>query len=205
MKYVKTEVEGETLNIYVEQNADNLAKSKKKKNKVFRNWVNGTEFNVLKVTISGPNLNDIKVSSSAKVEVLNLNKSNIMQIAVSSSGYIKGNFECNTIDIIGSSSGQILANVFAKMASVATSSSSIVTLQGNGIDLNAKASSSGYCNLKEFKVENATISASSSGLIKVYSSKSLEAQASSSGSISFYGNPANVSKEESSSGSVTKK
>lgn len=198
MQYIKTEVDGETLKLYIESTG-NSKKSKKKK------WNNGISFKVLKITISGPNLNEIKASSSAFVKMQSLNKSDDLQISVSSSGTIKGNFECNTLNIQASSSGDFIADVVAKSATVTSSSSSTVTLEGKATDLNCSASSSGDCNLKEFKVENAIASASSSGSITVNTSKSIEAKASSSGSISFYGNPANVSKEMSSSGSISKK
>ena len=195
MQYIKTEVDGETLKLYIE----NTGKSKNKK------WNNGISFKVLKITISGPNLNEIKASSSAFIKIQSWNKTDDLQISVSSSGTIKGNFECNTVNIQASSSGEFIANVVAKATTVASSSSSTVTLEGKSTDLNCSASSSGDCNLKEFKVENAIASASSSGSITVNTSKSIEAKASSSGSISFFGNPTNVSKEMSSSGSISKK
>ncbi len=200
MQYIKTEVIGETLNIYLDTNKNSDKKKSRK-----RKWNNNINFKVLKITISGPNLNAIKASSSGFVKIENLNTSDNLDIAVSSSGSIKGNFECKNLKIDASSSGEFVAEVVSKTAMIESSSSSTVTLEGKAVELNVKASSSGDCNVKEFKVENAVVLASSSASVSVYTSNSVEAKASSSASVSFYGNPTNVSKEMSSSGSVMKR
>ena len=93
----------------------------------------------------------------------------------------------------------------AKEIAIETSSSSTVSIEGKAKNVVVKASSSGDCNLKDLKTENATATASSSASISVYASNSINAKASSSGSISFYGNPSNISKEKSSGGSVIQK
>jgi len=210
LKLIKTEVVGGTLLLSID--TDNYKKNKnrekdkkKDKNRSNVSFINGVDFQVLKITISGPNLEAIKASSSAFIKLQNVNKSDNLDISVSSSGTIKGNFEANSITVQASSSGEFTAEVVAKSAIIESSSSSTVTLDGKATDLNCKASSSGDCNLQEFRVENATVLASSSGSIELYASKSIEAKASSSGSIYFYGNPANVTKEMSSSGSISKK
>ena len=206
LQYIKTEVENGTLKVYTDKSwtKEQLKKMKKRD----RRNVNGTysfDFEVLKITVSGPNLEEIKASSSSFVKIQNLNKSDNLQIGVSSSGTIMGTFDCNELKVNASSSGQFLANVNSKIAVIQASSSGTVKVEGTAVELKANASSSGNCNLKEFKVENATVTASSSGSATVITSKSIDAKASSSGSISYYGNPATVSKEESSSGSVNKK
>ena len=210
MKLIKTEVVSGTLILRVDRDdyLKNINKAKEKKrdrNRSYVSFVNGVDFQVLKITISGPNLDAIKASSSAFVKIQNINKSNNLDIAVSSSGTIKGNFECNSVNVQASSSGKFSAEMDAKSAVVESSSSSTVTLEGKATNLKVMVSSSGDCNLQEFRVENATVLASSSASVNVYASKSIEAKASSSGSIFFYGNPTNVSKEMSSSGSVTKR
>lgn len=210
MKLIKTEVINGTLILSIDtddyKKNKNKAKTKKKdRNRSNISFINGVDFQLLKITISGPNLEAVKASSSAFVKIQNLNKSDNLDIAVSSSGTITGNFECNSINIQASSSGEFVAEVVAKTAIIESSSSSTVTLEGKATALDCKASSSGDCNLQEFRVENATVLASSSSSVNLYTSKSIEAKASSSGSISFYGNPTNVSKEMSSSGSVSKK
>jgi hypothetical protein len=201
MKYIKAEVASETLKLYLETDDYNQKNKKNKK----RNWNNGLKFKVLKITVSGPNLTEIKASSSANVKIQNVNKSKNILLTVSSSATIKGNFESEIVTDDTSSSGTFSGDIVAKNVAIETSSSSDVTVEGKAENLTAKASSSGDCNLKELKVENATVMASSSASISVYVSNAITAKASSSGSVSFYGNPTNVSKEMSSSGSVTKR
>lgn len=205
MQFIKTEVVGETLEVFVERTNTNLEKSKKKKNKRYRNWINGIEFNILKVTVFGPNLTDIKASSSAKIQLQNVNTSANLDIKVSSSGKITGTFETKNAVIEASSSSGFGANINATTIDIKASSSADVVLKGKATKIFVKASSSSDCKLKNLEVEQATIEASSSAAVAITVTNSLEAKASSSASVSFYGNPANVSKEVSSSGSVTKK
>jgi hypothetical protein len=201
MKYIKTEVVGETLKLYVE-NDDYSQKSRKNEK---RTWTNNIKFKVLKITVSGPNLDEIKASSSAYVKIQNVNKSKSILLTMSSSATLKGNFETEMATVDASSSGTFSGDIAANNIAIETSSSSDVTVEGKADNITVKASSSGDCNAKELKAENATVMASSSASISVFASNSVTAKASSSGSISFYGNPTNVSKEMSSSGSVSKK
>lgn len=197
MKVIKTEVVGETLKLFID--AENYAsKDKKRKNKY-----NDVPFKILKITISGPNLNEIKASSSAYVKMQNVNKSKNISLSVSSSGTIKGNFESDNTTIDASSSGTLSCDIFTEDLSVETTSSASVKVEGKATNLIAKVSSSGYCNLRELKSENVNVTASSSGSVSVYASKSIDAKATSSGSIRYAGNPSNVSKEKNSSGSIS--
>ena len=206
LHYIKTNVENNTLNIYIEKDLSKreLKKSKRRHGRN-GNGTNNLKFKILKVIVSGPNLNAIKASSSGFVKLENLNTSDNLDIAVSSSGSIKGNFECKNLKIDASSSGEFVAEVVSKSAMIESSSSSMVTLEGKAVELNVKASSSGDCNLKEFKVENAVVLASSSASVAVTVTNSVEAKASSSADVVVYGNPENLTKEVSSSGSVVKK
>ncbi|WP_339887472.1 DUF2807 domain-containing protein [uncultured Flavobacterium sp.] len=206
LKYLKTEVENGTLKLYVDTKdykKEGKTKKKSKGNNV--NWINGVEFTVLKITVSGPNLEEIKASSSADIKITNTNTSTDLNIAVSSSGSISGNFNCSNLVIDSSSSGEFSGSVNTTTIAIESSSSSDVNLSGNATEISVKASSSSSCNLKEFKVETALIKASSSADVTINVSKSLIAKASSSASIVYYGSASQVSKEESSSGSVSKK
>ena len=200
LPFIKTEVENGTLKVFID-NSGNLGEKKSKK----RRWNNNISYKYVKVTVSGPNLSEIKASSSGVVKILNLNKSEYLNITVSSSGSVKGNFECENASIAASSSGTFSAELVAKNTSMEASSSGTIALKGRATHLDCKASSSGDCNLKDFKVENAMVSGSSSAMIAVQVSKALNAKASSSADIIYYGNPANVTKDVSSSGSVSKK
>jgi hypothetical protein len=207
LKYVKTEVENGTLKLYVDTKdylEKKTTKDKKAKRSKLKNisWVNGVKFELLKITVSGPNLGAIKASSSANVTIENTNSSTSLDVTVSSSGSVSGNFKATDVTIDASSSGDFSGNVTATSIEIKSSSSSDVDLSGKATIISAKASSSSKCNLKEFTVENAILKASSSAAIVLIVTKSIEAKASSSASINYYGNPSEVKKEESSSGAV---
>lgn len=206
LHYIKTNVEDNTLKIYIEKDLSKreLKKSKRRHGRN-GNGTNNLKFKILKVTVSGPNLTDIKASSSAKIQLQNVNTSANLDIKVSSSGKITGTFETKNAAIEASSSGGFGANISAEMIDMKASSSAGVELRGKAKKLFVKASSSSDCRLKNLEVEQVTIEASSSAAVAITVTNSLEAKASSSASVSFYGNPANVSKEVSSSGSVSKR
>lgn len=199
MELIKTEVVGETLKLYIE--TENYAPNGKKRKYKY----NDVRFKVLKIIVSGPNLDEIKASSSADVKIENTNTSSNLDVAVSSSGSISGSFNCTNLTIDASSSGDFTGKINATSVGIESSSSSDVNLSGKATKISVKASSSSDCNLKDFTVEEATIGASSSADVSIRVTKSIEAKASSSASISYYGNPSAIKKEESSSGSVKSK
>lgn len=205
MQFIKTKIVGETLEVFVERTNTSLEKSKNKKNKKnkkYRNWINGIAFDVLKITISGPNLTDIKASSSATIQLQNTNTSNNLDIKVSSSGSVSGTFEAENIIIEASSSGDCSATINAKTVAIKASSSGDVLVKGKANYLTVTASSSGDCQLKNLEVEQANIEASSSADVQVTVTTSVAAKASSSAKVVVYGNPKNTTKEVSSSGTV---
>lgn len=206
LTYIKTEVENGTLKLYVDtKDYKKEVKTKKRSKGNNVSWVNGVEFAILKITVSGPNLEEIKASSSADIKIVNTNTSTDLNIAVSSSGSISGNFNCSNLFIDTSSSGEFSSNLNATTVEIESSSSSNVNLSGKATEILVKASSSSSCDLKDFTVETAIIKASSSASVSIKVTKSIDAKASSSASIVYYGSASQVSKEESSSGSVSKK
>lgn len=200
MKYIKTEIEGETLKIYIETEAKNYStKNRKGKN------INGVNFQTLKVYVSGNALTAIKASSSSDVKIENLNSTDKMDLDVSSSGSISGKFNCDKMAINASSSGDINAEIDAKNVTVETSSSADVDLRGKAEKLTVKSSSSSSFDADKLLADEVVAMASSSADINVHVLKSLNAKASSSADINYKGNPAQVVADKSSSGSVNKK
>lgn len=201
LQMIKTEVEGETLKIFVDTENSKKPKSKKWKNRT----INGVSFNVIKVYVTGKALTEIKASSSASIKVQNLNTTQKLEVAASSSGSVSGSFECDDFKADVSSSGDVKGKITAKSVYVEASSSGDVTLDGKAISLEVKASSSGDCDLRGLTVENAKVKASSSADVTLTVTKSLDAAASSSADIDYYGNPSQVNTDKSSSGSVNKR
>lgn len=201
LQMIKTEVEGETLKIFVD--TDNAKKTKSKK------WssrtIDGVSFNTIKVYVTGKSLSEIKASSSASIKIQNLNTTERLEVAASSSGSVSGNFECNDLKVDVSSSGDVDGKINAKHVYVEASSSGDIDLEGKATSLEVKASSSADVDLKTLIVESAIVKASSSADVTVMVTKSLDAAASSSADIDYYGNPSQVNTDKSSSGSVNKR
>jgi hypothetical protein len=206
VKHIKTEVENNVLKLYVDSKGYKTKNTKTKisrKNKTLR--INGIDFDFLKITVSGPNLESIKASSSADIKIENWNKTSDLDLAVSSSGSISGSFECSNAIVNASSSGDLAATINATMLEIESSSSADVVLSGKVKKITIKASSSSDCKLKDFEAEEAIIKASSSANVVVTVTKAINATASSSAAITFYGHPSQIEKAESSSGSISNK
>ncbi len=201
MQMIKTEVEGQTLKIFVDTENGKKPKSKKWNNRT----IDGVSFNVIKVYVTGKSLSEIKASSSASIKIQNLNTTERLEVAASSSGSVSGSFDCTDFKADVSSSGDIKGNINAKTIYVEVSSSGDISLDGKATSLEVKASSSGDCNLRGLSVENATVKASSSADVTLTVTKSLEAAASSSADVNYYGNPSQVNADKSSSGSVNRR
>lgn len=201
LAYIKTEVEGQTLKVYVDNNSkeDYSYGTGKGKN------INGMRFKFLKVYITGKALTAIKASSSASVKLQNLNSVDQLEVAASSSATVSGTFDCTDLQVDVSSSGNFKGKVNAQNVAVEVSSSADCDLIGKAVKVTIKASSSADCNAKDLVAEAVTVKASSSADVTVFATKSLDASATSSSSVDYFGNPFQVNTDKSSSGSVNKR
>lgn len=161
----------------------------------------------VKVTVYAKDFSKISASSSSSIRLADAFKSNRFDISVSSSASIRGNFDARTINLQASSSSDFDGEVFAQDLNLQVSSSATIKLKGRAENINGQATSSADIEAGELVAENATLSASSSGGIKVGVRKSLEGKASSSGDVIVLkkGDLSKVTIKESSSGSVVVK
>lgn len=201
---VKTETENGVLKVYIDT-TEYFKNTKKEKSKSGRNWNNGVSFEVLKVEISGPFLNEITTSTSAEVKLLNTNKAKEVTLKSSSSSSIEGSFEADKITIDNSSSADCDIQVNTPMLLVESSSSADVKVSGKAATVKVGSSSSSDCDLKNLEAKEAYVKANSSADVMIHATALLEAEASSSADIIYYGDPDKIRIKESSSGSVTKK
>lgn len=193
LAYVKTQVKGETLEIYIDSS---VGKNKKSKG-------NYLHFKNVKVWVSGPNLQSVQAGASASVEVKNEMEAQQLTLDVGSSGDISGHFKGDSLTIKASSSGNVKAQVDFKNLAVDASSSADVQLEGNAQTLVVDASSSADCLLRNLKAQSAEVSASSSANVTVQATASLQIKASSSADVIYYGTPVKTSFDKNSSGSIT--
>ncbi len=105
--------------------------------------------------------------------------------------------------LTASSSADIVAAAYTfKDLAISVNSSGNIKVAGTCGHLEVDVSSSGDFVGKDLRCETASVDASSSGDADVYAAKSARGSASSSGDIRFYGNPPQIEKHTSSSGSV---
>lgn len=109
----------------------------------------------------------------------------LTEIVVSGSAHVvsKGNFQYSDLEIALSGSGQI-------------------ELSGTAKDIELSISGSAHADLSGIQTEEAEVSISGSGKVKLHVTKELEVSISGSGTVEYKGNPTNIEKHISGSGKV---
>ena len=146
---------------------------------------------------------NIKNSKGMKAYV---SMEDVRSLKASSAGDIRGEsvIKADEIKLNASSAGDIKLKLKAKKVFADASSAGDIYLSGNADYLDASASSSGDIKAEDFEVNEAEVSASSSGDAFVNVKEKLIARASSSGDVRYAGNP-EVEAKSSSAGSVKKR
>jgi hypothetical protein len=107
-------------------------------------------------------------------------------------------------DIILSGSGMInVPELKGEVLKVDLPGSGNINVAGEVNQVNINLGGSGIVSCSGLRAMNATVNLSGSGNITVYASDSLDATLSGSGNIQYSGNPANISKNITGSGSIT--
>lgn len=145
------------------------------------NWKNVSA----RVKVTFKNIDEIDVSSAAKLYSDDMIKSDDMEVDVSSAGYAELSIEAGELEVDVSSAGKL-------------------DLEGSADSMEAEVNSAGTINAYDLQVRSAEISASSAGTIKVSVSESLEADASGAGTIRYKGDPKKAIANSSGGGSIKK-
>lgn len=149
------------------------------------NWKNIFNNKKVLVYVTVKNIDAISLSGSGSVAFKDgLNANGNARIHVSGSGSIQGKLTAKALDASVSGSGSL-------------------KLAGSAQDQNVSVSGSGGYSAREFNSANVNVSVSGSGSASVFASETLNAHVSGSGGVHYGGNPKNVSKSKSGSGSVS--
>lgn len=142
----------------------------------------------------------------SKIKKVHVTMSEVTSLKASSAGDIYGEtvIKAGELKLKASSAGDIKLIVQAKSITADCSSAGDIQLSGSADYLDCSTSSAGDLLAKDLKVNEAKVSASSSGDVIVNVSDKLYARASSSGDVRYYGNP-QVDAKSSSAGSVKRK
>ena len=162
--------------------------------------------NIHKVTakIYAKDFSKLLADSAAKINVKDKFTQEKTEIEVSSAGSISGDLEANDMDINVSSSSNFSGKIWAVNLDIESSSGSSLDLSGKAKHADISASSGASVSAKGVIADNVEADASSGANVQISAVSSVKAGASSGGSVDIAkkGELKNVSKEESSGGSV---
>lgn len=149
------------------------------KNKTIRYNYNSS----IEVTIPIEEINQLSFSGSGNLKNNDLIKTENLNVEISGSGNVSYNAETKNLKITKSGSGNLVG-------------------KGTTNNLDLKSEGSGNVNLYDLKSENAVVSQTGSGNIKVNCSVNFDALTIGSGNIQYYGNPKKTATKVEGSGSI---
>lgn len=170
MDNIKVALKGGVLAVYVDSGFGNNISTKNVKAKIYVK-----------------DFNQLSADSSADIKVLDTFTQDKVDVYISSSASVDvANLEANDLRIYTNSSGDFSGKVWAVNLGAYASSSGDINIFGKAKNATMDSNSSGDLKATDLIVENAILSASSSGDIVTSVSRSLTANANSSGEITVY-------------------
>ena len=170
MDNIKVALKGGVLAVYVDSGFGNNISTKNVKAKIYVK-----------------DFNQLSADSSADIKVLDTFTQDKVDVYISSSASVDvANLEANDLKIYTNSSGDFSGKIWAVNLGAYASSSGDINIFGKAKNATMDSNSSGDLKATDLIVENAILSASSSGDIVTSVSKSLTANANSSGEITVY-------------------
>ena len=171
-EFVKTEVVGDILKIYVDNNNNRNLKFKK-----------------LSVTVSAPELSKIAVNSGANFNTLNTVKSDYFQIAATSGANLKADLDTKgKVELSTTSGSNVRLNVNADELEMSATSGSSATLYGKIKETTFDVSSAATVNAQDLETQKSQINASSAANIKVNATENINVTGTSGASVRYHSN-----------------
>lgn len=171
-EFVKTEVVGDILKIYVDNNNNRNLKFKK-----------------LSVTVSAPELSKIAVNSGASFNTLNTVKSDYFQIAATSGANLKADLDTKgKVELSTTSGSNVRLNVNADELEMSATSGSSATLYGKIRATTFDVSSAATVNAQDLETQKSKINASSAANIKVNATENINVTGTSGASVRYRSN-----------------
>ncbi|WP_332021443.1 DUF4252 domain-containing protein [Kaistella sp.] len=187
-EFVKTEVVGDILKIYVDNNNNRNLKFKK-----------------LSVIVSAPELSKVAVNSGANFNTLNTVKSNYFQIAATSGANLKADLDTKgKVELSTTSGSNVRLNVNADELEMSATSGSSATLYGKIKETTFDVSSAATVNAQDLETQKSQINASSAANIKVSATENINVTGTSGASVRYRSNN-NVKRNASLSGGASMK
>jgi hypothetical protein len=147
--------------------------------------------NVVKVIVSSPVLNEIKVQGSGDVVLKTVIKSDRLDTSIQGSGDIKGTgIYCNELSATVQGSGDLaLGNIKSGTVKATVQGSGDIALSGEAKAVSLKTQGSGDINASKLRGQDVEAITQGSGNITCYATGFLKARINGSGDISYKGTP----------------
>jgi hypothetical protein len=146
---------------------------------------------------------------SAEVEIVHVKMPVIEGLETTSgsniktNGVLKSTLDVTEIRVSSSSGSEIEANLEFDSINAASSSGSNINLSGKALKIRTTSSSGAEINADSLLANEVTAESTSGSSTEVHAAVKLVAKASSGASIDYSGSPKNISKEETSGGSIS--
>lgn len=170
---VITKVEDGILKIYI--------KNDKKEN---------LNFKTLHISVSAPNIEQIKSSSGAVFNSVNTINQNQILLELSSGSLLNGNFNIKNNAVLDLNSGAVInSQINVNDIAIKSTSGSVANISGSASSGTVAINSGAICNGKDFNIKKLHVEATSGAVISVHVTKELNAKASSGAIIKYKGSP----------------
>ena len=182
-----------------EQNSIEIEAADEIKNKIKKSVKGST----LVIGLEG-NFNFNENNFKRPVIYVSMNEFNGLELNGASLGYIADFNDQNNVRIKISGASEAKINLNARETEIELSGNSKLKISGNSEKMNADISGASMLDAFNFNNEIIRAEVSGAGQAKVFAGHELDANVSGSGRIKYRGNPENVKKDESGSGSISK-
>lgn len=186
LPFIKTEVKGNTLNIY----SDGRKKANYKGS----------------VTIKVPfkKLDEVKFSGSGTISSNDALNSDNFNVSMNGSGKVELNISAKNVNGSLNGSGKLELKLNATETKMELNGSGKVILQGKTNNFVGEVHGSGELNGSELVSQNSDVNVHGSGNLKIHTTELLKANVHGSGKIKYKGDPKKVDKNVDGSGSISK-
>jgi hypothetical protein len=188
LQKIITEIEGNTLKIYLDN----------KKNKLHT-------YQVLRVTVSQNNVSSFRAKSGASIAITNEINVPKASVTIDSGAEFKGNIKADEVKLDVNSGANYQGKIEATSVFGDFDSGARIELSGKSKTTTIKIDSAAKCQAIDFATQVATIDADSTGEIAITVNQVLDAKASSLATIKYYGAPMKVSAHTNSLGRIQNK
>ena len=184
LQYVKTEVVGGILKVFIE--------SPNRK---------GISFKNLHVEVSAPSLTDLNVTGGANFNGLNRVSGKDFELKIASGARLSLDLDAiNSVNLDAASGANGAIDLNTKQLDVKGSSGVNVSISGVASSAAYEVSSAAAINAQNLKSEDVRVDVSSGGNLKINASRSVEGEVSSGGSVRYRSNPKPTSHVKQNSG-----